>query len=37
MSAIVWRADQDGSAFFFIGADGDDNVYAEVAEHSRQS
>ena len=37
MSAIVWRADQDGSASFFIGADGDANVSAEVSEHSRQA
>jgi hypothetical protein len=31
ISAIVWRADRDGSAFFFVGVDGDEDVYAEVA------
>jgi len=31
VNAIVWRPDRDGSAFFFIGVDGDDDVYAETA------
>ena len=31
VNAIVWRADRDGSAFFFIGVDGDEDVYAQVA------
>ena len=31
VNAIVWRSDRDGSAFFFIGVDGDDDVYAEHA------
>ena len=31
VNAIVWRSDRDGSAFFFIGVDGDDDVYAETA------
>jgi len=31
VNAIVWRSDRDGSAFFFIGVDGDDDVYAEYA------
>jgi hypothetical protein len=31
VNAIVWRADRDGSAFFFIGVDGDEDVYAETA------
>lgn len=34
ISAIVWRADRDGSAFFFIGVDGDEDVYAEAAARS---
>ena len=35
ISAIVWRADQDGSAFFFIGVDGDEDIYAEAAPRPR--
>jgi hypothetical protein len=31
VNAIVWRSDRDGSAFFFIGVDGDDDAYAETA------
>ncbi len=31
VNAIVWRSDRDGSAFFFIGVDGDDDVYVETA------
>ena len=31
VNAIVWRSDRDGSAFFFIGVDGDDDVYAATA------
>ncbi len=31
VNAIVWRSDRDGSAFFFIGVDGDDDIYAENA------
>jgi hypothetical protein len=31
VNAIVWRSDRDGSAFFFIGVDGDDDVYTETA------
>jgi PilZ domain len=31
VNAIVWRSDRDGSAFFFIGVDGDDDTYAETA------
>ena len=31
VNAIVWRSDRDGSAFFLIGVDGDDDVYAETA------
>ena len=31
VNAIVWRSDRDGSAFFFIGVDGDDDVYAKIA------
>jgi hypothetical protein len=31
VNAIVWRSDRDGSAFFFIGVDGDDDEYAETA------
>jgi PilZ domain-containing protein len=31
VNAIVWRSDRDGSAFFFIGVDGDDDMYAEIA------
>jgi len=30
VNAIVWRSDRDGSAFFFIGVDGDNEVYAET-------
>jgi hypothetical protein len=35
ISAIVWRADQDGSAFFFVGVDGDADVYAEASPRPR--
>jgi hypothetical protein len=31
ISAIVWRADRDGSAFFFVGVDGDADVYEEAS------
>jgi PilZ domain-containing protein len=31
VNAIVWRSDRDGSAFFFIGVDGDDDIYADIA------
>ena len=31
VSAIVWRSDRDGSAFFFIGVDGGDDAYTETA------
>jgi hypothetical protein len=31
VNAIVWRSDRDGSAFFFVSVDGDDDVYAETA------
>lgn len=34
VNAIVWRSDRDGSAFFFIGVDGDDDAYAENAPRS---
>ena len=35
ISAIVWRADQDGSAFFFVGVDGDEDVYEEASPRPR--
>ena len=31
VSAMVWRSDRDGSAFFFIGVDGNHDAYAETA------
>lgn len=31
VNAIVWRSDRDGSAFFFIGVEGDEDAYAETA------
>jgi hypothetical protein len=37
INAIVWRADQDGSAFFFVGVDGDEDVYAEASPRLPQA
>jgi PilZ domain-containing protein len=31
VNAIVWRSDRDGSAFFFIGVDGNHDGHAETA------
>jgi PilZ domain-containing protein len=36
VNAIVWRADCDGSAFFFIGVEGDDAAHARSNASGRE-